>query len=63
MTRFLVGPDYRRVIPGAVLLGATLVVLADLGARMVNPPYETPVGLITALVGVPLFIYLARSRA
>lgn len=62
VTRFFVGPDYRRVIPGAVLLGATLVVLADLGARMVNPPYETPVGLITALVGVPLFIYLARSR-
>ncbi|MFW5797768.1 MAG: FecCD family ABC transporter permease [Spirochaetota bacterium] len=63
ITRFLVGPDYRRVLPGAVLIGATLVVLADLGARMVNPPYETPVGLITALVGVPLFLYLARSKA
>ncbi len=63
ITRFLVGPDYRWVIPGSVLLGATLVVLADAGARLVNPPYETPVGLLTALVGVPLFVYLARNRA
>jgi iron complex transport system permease protein len=45
-----------------MILGAALVVLADLGARMVNPPYETPVGLITALVGVPFFLLLARRR-
>lgn len=62
IVRFLVGPDYRKVIPGCLVVGASLVVLADLGARMVNPPYETPIGLITALVGVPLFIYLARTR-
>jgi iron complex transport system permease protein len=42
------------------VLGALLLVLADLGARMVNPPFETPVGIVTAAVGVPFFLYLAR---
>lgn len=60
IARFLVGLDYRWIIPSSALLGGLLLVLADLGARMVNPPYETPVGLITALVGVPFFLYLAR---
>ena len=60
IARFLVGLDYRLIIPSSMLLGALLLVLADLGARMVNPPFETPVGLITALVGVPFFLYLAR---
>ncbi|MCK0471786.1 iron ABC transporter permease [Halalkalibacter sp. APA_J-10(15)] len=60
ITRFLVGVDYRWIIPCSALLGALLLVLADLGARMVNPPFETPVGAITALIGVPFFLYLAR---
>ncbi|MCR6106078.1 iron ABC transporter permease [Salipaludibacillus agaradhaerens] len=62
ITRFLVGVDYRWIIPCAAVLGAVLLVLADLGARMVNPPYETPVGAITALIGVPFFLYLARRE-
>ncbi|MFA9455328.1 FecCD family ABC transporter permease [Halalkalibacter sp. AB-rgal2] len=60
ITRFLVGVDYRWIIPCSALLGALLLVLADLGARIVNPPFETPVGAITALIGVPFFLYLAR---
>lgn len=60
ITRFLVGVDYRWIIPCSAILGALLLVLADIGARMVNPPFETPVGAITALVGVPFFLYLAR---
>ncbi len=60
ITRFLVGLDYRWIIPCSAILGALTLVLADLGARMVNPPYETPVGVITALIGVPFFLYLAR---
>jgi iron complex transport system permease protein len=60
VARFLVGVDYGRIIPTSALLGALLMVLADLGARMVNPPFETPVGLITALVGVPFLLYVAR---
>jgi len=37
-------------------------VLSDVVARMVNAPYETPVGAITSLIGVPFFLYLARSK-
>lgn len=60
ITRFIVGVDYRWIIPCSAILGGLLLVLADLGARMVNPPYETPIGAITALIGVPFFLYLAR---
>lgn len=62
ITRFLVGVDYRWIIPCSAILGALLLVLADIGARMVNPPFETPVGAITAMIGVPFFLYLARSE-
>ncbi|MDR2028053.1 MAG: iron ABC transporter permease [Treponema sp.] len=61
-SRFLVGADYRRIIPSSALLGALLMVLADLGARTLNPPFETPVGAIIALIGVPFFLYLARRQ-
>lgn len=62
IARFLVGVDYRWVIPCSALLGGLLLVLADMGARMINSPYETPVGAITALIGVPFFLYLARKE-
>ncbi|USG66189.1 iron ABC transporter permease [Brevibacillus ruminantium] len=60
LTRFLVGTDYRWIIPSSAVLGALFLVLADIGARMVNPPVETPIGVITAVIGVPFFLYLAR---
>lgn len=60
ITRFLVGVDYRWILPCSALLGALLFVLADIGARMINAPFETPVGAITAMIGVPFFLYLAR---
>lgn len=60
IVRRLVGIDYRRVIPFSALLGASLVIVSDVFARLVNPPYETPLGAITAIIGVPFFIYLAR---
>jgi iron complex transport system permease protein len=60
--RFLVGVDYRRIIPTSAVLGALLMTLADLGARTINPPFETPVGVLTALVGVPFFLYLSRKQ-
>ena len=41
---------------------ALLVLLADIGARLVNPPYETPLGAITALIGVPFFMVLANRE-
>jgi iron complex transport system permease protein len=62
IARFLVGVDYRRIIPFSAVLGALLMVLADLGARMLNPPFETPVGAVVALIGVPFFLYLARRQ-
>jgi len=62
LTRFLVGVDYRWVIPSSAVLGAMLVVLADLGARTLNPPFETPLGALISLVGVPFFLYLARKQ-
>ncbi|MNR43376.1 Iron-uptake system permease protein FeuB [compost metagenome] len=62
VTRFLVGVDYRSIIPVSAVLGAILMVSADLGARMLNPPFETPVGVLTALVGIPFFLYLSRRQ-
>jgi iron complex transport system permease protein len=62
IARFLVGLDYRRIIPFSAVLGALLMVLADLGARMLNPPFETPMGAVIALIGVPFFLYLARRQ-
>ncbi|XOQ15238.1 MAG: Ferrichrome ABC transporter permease [Shouchella clausii] len=62
ITRGLVGVDYRYIIPCSAVLGALLLVLADLAARLVNAPYETPVGAMTALIGVPFFLYLARRE-
>ncbi|MFJ8268618.1 FecCD family ABC transporter permease [Peribacillus asahii] len=61
VTRFLVGHDYRWIIPCSIILGSLLVVLADLCARMVNPPFETPIGALIALLGVPFFLYIARK--
>ncbi|WP_298704789.1 iron ABC transporter permease [uncultured Veillonella sp.] len=62
MGRKLVGIDYRKLIPITGLLGAVLVVAADLVARTVAPPHEIPLGAITALLGVPFFLYLANRK-
>ncbi|MNO94183.1 Iron-uptake system permease protein FeuB [compost metagenome] len=62
VTRFLVGVDYRWIIPCSAILGSLLVVFADLAARMINPPYEAPIGALIALIGVPFFLYLARNE-
>jgi len=62
VTRALVGVDYRLIIPCAAVLGSILVVGSDLLARLIHPPYETPLGAITALLGVPFFLYLARKE-
>ena len=62
LARYLVGVDYRWIIPCSAVLGSLLVVFADLAARMINPPYETPIGALIALIGVPFFLYLARKE-
>lgn len=57
----IVGSDYKYIIPSSLVIGAVLLVYTDILSRMINPPYETPVGSITALIGVPIFIYLVRK--
>lgn len=62
ITRFIVGTDYRWIIPCSAVLGGILLLVADIFGRMVNDPFETPVGAITAIIGVPFFLYLARKE-
>ncbi|PCE25920.1 heme ABC transporter permease [Paraburkholderia acidicola] len=62
--RLVCGPDQRVVMPAAMLLGATLTILADLAARTVAAPAEIPLGILTALLGAPFFLMLLwRSRS
>lgn len=63
VVRFFVGMDYRWILPYSMLFGAMLLVLSDIAARVVLRPQELPVGIMTALVGAPFFIYLARRKA
>jgi iron complex transport system permease protein len=63
MTRLVLGPDHRLLFPASVLAGGVVMVLADLLARVVLAPVELPVGIITALAGGPVFVWLLmRSR-
>jgi len=63
LTRRLVGPNHRVLVPGAALVGAVLVVAADIVAQNALAPYQIPVGIIVALVGAPYFLYLLiRTR-
>ncbi|MCM3597640.1 iron ABC transporter permease [Metabacillus idriensis] len=60
IARFFVGNDHRWILPYCAVLGGVLLVTADIGARFVAMPEEVPVGVMTALVGTPFFIYIAR---
>lgn len=62
LTRLLVGSDHRRVLIVSALLGGILVVWTDVAARMVIAPQELPIGLLTALIGGPFFIWLLKRR-
>lgn len=60
--RKLFGEDYTKNIPLSFILGAVLLVYSDIAARLFYNPYETPIGIFTALIGVPFFIALARKE-
>ncbi|MDX5474854.1 MAG: iron ABC transporter permease [Bacillaceae bacterium] len=60
VARFLVGTDHRWLVPYCTFLGAILLLIADLAARYVIMPQEVPVGVMTAIIGTPFFIYIAR---
>lgn len=62
LARSLVGTNYRRLFPIATLLGALFVVWADVLARVLIQNAELPIGIFTALVGAPFFIYMVASR-
>lgn len=61
--RFIVGPDHRRLVPVAALLGAVLLLVADVVGRLVAQPGELQVGIVLALIGAPVFIAVVRGLA
>ncbi|MEM9228347.1 MAG: iron ABC transporter permease [Pseudomonadota bacterium] len=63
IVRLLVGADHRKALPAVALLGASFTIGADLVARSIIAPLELPVGIVTALVGGPFFIWLLRRDA
>ena len=60
--RLMAGAGYRRVVPLSILFGAAFLILADVPGRMLTSPAETPIGVVTAFIGAPFFIYLLRTR-
>lgn len=64
LLRLVIGPDHRWLLPNAALLGAVLLVLADMIARSVVAPAELPIGIVTAMLGGPFFLWiLLRNRS
>lgn len=62
VVRLLAGPDHRIVLPASALMGATLVLAADLFARMLVRPAELPLGIVMALIGAPIFLHMVVRR-
>lgn len=62
VTRLLVGPDHRLLLPAAAINGASFLVLADTISRTIIAPQELPVGVLTALVGAPFFFFILKKK-
>ncbi len=62
LVRLVVGSSYRVVLPLSILVGASFLILADIPGRMIEHGGETPIGVVTALLGAPMFIFVLRSR-
>src|SRR5690606_2573259 len=62
LVRLIIGNDQRVLLPAAALAGGTLLTFADTAARTVLAPIQLPVGVLTALIGVPLFLFLLSRR-
>ena len=63
MARFLLGTNHRHLIPGVILLGASLLLWADVAARNALPAGELPTGVVVSVVGAPFFVYLIVKNA
>ena len=62
IVRLMTGDDHRTLLPLSSLLGASLVVYADVFARVVQAPVEIPMGIVTAAIGAPFLLYLIRAK-
>lgn len=62
LLRLAIGPDHRFLLPAAGLLGATLLIAADMIARSVVAPAELPIGIVTAILGAPVSLGLLMSN-
>ncbi len=62
VTRLLIGPDHRLLLPAAAINGATFLVITDTIARTIIAPQELPVGVLTALVGAPFFFFILKKK-
>jgi iron complex transport system permease protein len=62
LVRMIVGADHRLVLPGATLFGAAFLIGCDVIARTIAPPIELPVGIVTAMIGGPFFLWLLLRR-
>jgi iron complex transport system permease protein len=60
--RLIAGAGHRRLLPLSMMGGAAFMILADVPGRMLTRPAETPIGIVTAFVGAPFFLYLLRTR-
>jgi iron complex transport system permease protein len=61
IARYFTGNDHRWLLPYCIALGAAMLLAADIGARFIAMPNELPVGVVTAIVGVPFFVWIARQ--
>ena len=62
IVRLLAGAGHRRLLPLSLMGGAAFLILADIPGRMLSNPAETPIGVVTAFIGAPFFIYLLRTK-
>jgi len=62
LVRLVAGSSYRLVLPLSIVVGASFLILADIPGRVLEQGSETPIGVVTALVGAPMFIFVLRSR-
>jgi iron complex transport system permease protein len=62
MVRFFIKTDYRWILPYSAVFGAILLLISDIAARVLFKPQELPVGIMTALVGAPVFVSLAKTK-
>ena len=61
--RMIWGTDYRRVLPLSAFAGASFMVVADILARSLDPGHEIPIGVVTAVIGAPFFLYVLRRHS